>query len=90
MKPLTLPGLIIIALWTLPTVAQNEVDLDGARIFNNQELPNITYIVPWQDEQLDRIEIQPIGNLFEEALQPIDRDVFKREIELYQLLKNTP
>jgi len=89
MKPLILLSFIIVS-WTLPTFAQHEVELDGARIFSNKELPNITYIVPWQDEQLDTIEIQPIGNLFEEALEPVDREVFKREIELYQLLKNTP
>lgn len=89
MNPLILPGLIILS-GAFPAFAQHEVDLDGARIFSNKELPNITYIVPWQDEQLDTIEIQPIGNLFEEALEPVDREVFKREIELYQLLNNTP
>ncbi|VAW84233.1 hypothetical protein MNBD_GAMMA16-1497 [hydrothermal vent metagenome] len=88
MKPLILLSLIIVS-WTAPALAQNEVDLEGARIFGNKELPNITYIVPWQDERLDTIEIQPIGNLFEEALEPVDREIFKRKIELYQLLQKT-
>jgi len=88
MKPLIL--MCYIASWTIPAFAQEEVDLEGARIFGNKDLPNITYIVPWKDEKLDSIEIQPIGNLFEEALKPVDREVFKREIELYQLLQNKP
>lgn len=67
--------------------AQSEIDLDGARIFGNRDLPNITYVVPWKDEQLEVVDIQPMGNLFDDALKPIDRDVFIREIEYYELLQ---
>lgn len=89
MKLLIVLGSIIVS-WSVPAFAQQELDLEGARIFSNKELPNITYIVPWKDEKLDTIDIQPIGNLFEEALRPVDREVFKREVELYQLLQDTP
>ncbi len=89
MKPLIVLSSIIVS-WSVPAFSQQEVDLEGARIFSNKELPNITYIVPWKDEKLDTIEIQPVGNLFEEALRPVDREVFKREVELYQLLQDTP
>ncbi|NOY72442.1 MAG: hypothetical protein GXP14_08715 [Gammaproteobacteria bacterium] len=89
MKPLIVLCSIIVS-WSVPVFAQQEFDLEGARIFSNKELPNITYIVPWKDEKLDKIEIQPIGNLFEEALKPVDREVFKREVELFQLLQDTP
>lgn len=67
--------------------AQEEIDLEGARIFGNKDLPNITYIVPWKDEQVDMVDVQPVGNLFDEALAPIDRDVFLREVEYYDLLQ---
>ncbi len=90
MKPLTSIYLLALANLFNPVAAQDELDLDGARIFRNRDLPNITYIVPWKDDKPEMVEIQPIGSLFDEALQPIDRDVFKRELEYYELLQNNP
>ena len=69
------------------TYAQDELDLEGARVFGNRDLPNITYIVPWKDEELDVIDIEPVTNFFDNALQPLDRDVFLREIEHLERLK---
>ncbi len=67
--------------------AQDELDLEGARVYGNRDLPNITYIVPWKDEELEVIDIQPVTNFFENALKPLDRDVFLREIEHLERLQ---
>ncbi len=69
------------------SVAQDELDLEGARVFGNRDLPNITYIVPWKDEELEVIDIQPVTNFFENALKPLDREVFLREIEHLERLQ---
>lgn len=90
MKPLNYLTLLAAGLASSGTVwaQQDQIDLEGARIFGNRDLPNITYVVPWKDEQLEVMDIQPMGNLFDDALKPIDRDVFIREIEYYELLQN--
>ncbi len=89
MKPLHNIVLIAagLALGGNAWAQQDQIDLEGARIFGNRDLPNITYVVPWKDEQLEVMDIQPMGNLFDDALKPIDRDVFIREIEYYELLQ---
>lgn len=87
MKTLILAGLLTFSLSTGHVLAQDQIDLEGARIFGNRDLPNITYIVPWKDDKLELMEVQPIGTLFDEALLPIDRDVFIREVEYYELLQ---
>ncbi len=87
MNPLIFLGIFALGGITSVAVAQEEIDLEGARIFGNRDLPNITYIIPWKDEELDVVDIQPVGNLFEDALQPIDREVFQREIEYFELLQ---
>lgn len=69
------------------TYAQDEIDLEGARIFGNRDLPNITYIVPWKDEELEVLDIQPVTNFFDNALKPLDRTEFLREIEHLERLK---
>ncbi len=69
--------------------ADDTVDLEGARIFGNRDLPNITYIIPWKEEALEVIDIQPITNLFDSALQPIDRELFLREIGHLQRLQKS-
>ena len=88
MKPLITMTLLAMALLSGNAIAQDQLDLDGAQIFGNRDMPNITYVVPWKEDQIDVVDIQPIGNLLDDALQPIDRDVFVREIEYYELLQS--
>jgi hypothetical protein len=71
-------------------VAEEQIDLEGARLFGNRDLPNITYVVPWKEERFEAIDVKPIGTLFDEALKPLDRDVFMREVEYYELLQEKP
>lgn len=80
----------VLSLHCNYVVAEDKVELEGARIFGNKDLPNITYIVPWKDEKLEPLRVQPITSLFDEALAPIDRDVFVREVEYYELLQDKP
>lgn len=89
MKPLISVAFLMVAT-VLATSAPAQDNNSGATIFGNREMPNITYVVPWKEDQVDVVEVQPVGNLFDEALQPIDRDVFVREIEYFELLQNGP
>jgi len=87
MKPLTRTIFSAVLLAAGHAAAQEEIDLEGARLFGNRDLPNITYVVPWKEENFEALDVQPVGNLFDEALKPLDRDVFIREVEYYELLQ---
>lgn len=86
MKKLASVSLVVVA-FTANSMAEERMELEGARIYGNNEMPNVTYIVPWKDETLDPLKVQPSTNLFDEALNPVDRDVFMREVEYYELLQ---
>ena len=79
---------LIFCAMSSQAIAQDEIDLEGARVFGNRDLPNITYIVPWKDEELEVLDIQPVTNFFDNALKPLDRDEFLREIEHLERLRN--
>ena len=43
------------------------------------------YIVPWKNSELPDMNAPPIESLIDEALSPVDRDSFKRQIHYYQV-----
>lgn len=64
----------------------DELDLSTTTITGNQELPKVLYIVPWKQSSLGDLVGRPVNSLLDEVLEPIDRDVFRREIGYYQNL----
>jgi hypothetical protein len=67
--------------------AEDRLQLDTTEITGNQELPKVLYIVPWKRSDLGDLLGKPANSLLDEVLQPIDRDVFKRENRYYDALK---
>ena len=67
--------------------AEDRLQLDTTDITGNQELPKVLYIVPWKRSDLGDLLGKPANSLLDEVLQPIDRDVFKRENRYYEALK---
>lgn len=53
----------------------------------NHELPKVMYIVPWKRSDLGDLVGRPPNSLLDEVLQPLDRDVFKRETRYYEALR---
>ena len=49
----------------------------------NRELPKVLYIVPWKKADIGDLPAQPFNTLLDEALTPVDRDVFRREVTYY-------
>ena len=49
--------------------------------------PKVLYIVPWKRADLGDVVGKPVNSLLDEVLQPLDRDVFKRENRYYDDLK---
>jgi len=65
--------------------AQDEVQLEGGSIFGNQESPKALFIVPWRPLASADMTGVELETLLGEELEMIDRDAFKRQVELYQI-----
>jgi hypothetical protein len=66
--------------------AMDRLDLDTTQITGNRELPKVMVVVPWKRSDLGDLVGKPINSLVDEALQPVDREVFRREVEYYGAL----
>ena len=84
MKPIALAVRIGIALCTsalcAPLCAQDRADIDKTQIIGNRELPKVLYIVPWKKPLPGDLSGRPGGGVLDEALAPVDRDVFRRQV----------
>jgi hypothetical protein len=65
----------------------DRVQLGITDITGNRELPKVLYIVPWKSSELGDLTGRPVNSLLDEVLQPLDRDVFRRENRYYDELK---
>ena len=87
MKKLLLPC-AILSLFA-PLLAADEVkELSGISIIGNKEAPKSLYIVPWKNSEVG-VETSLTSGLLDESSKLIDKDVFLRELEFYQL-SHTP
>ena len=53
----------------------------------DREQPKVMYIVPWKKSDIGDLSGKPMNSLLDEALAPVDRDEFKREVVYYQAVK---
>ncbi|HEX2540136.1 MAG TPA: hypothetical protein VHM00_03535 [Caldimonas sp.] len=63
-----------------PALAQDRAELDRTPIIGNRELPKVLYIVPWKKPLPGDLSGRPPVSVLDEALAPVDRDVFRREV----------
>lgn len=73
-----------------PATGPQRLDLDATSIRGNQELPKVLYIVPWKDPALGEPAGRPLNSLVDEALAPVDRDVFRRQMAYFGQLYASP
>ncbi len=66
--------------------ASDRIDLDTTQITGNRELPKVMVVVPWKRSDIGDLVGRPVNSLVDEALQPVDREVFRREIDYYGAL----
>ena len=60
--------------------AQDRADIDRTQIIGNRELPKVLYIVPWKKPVPGEMSGRPVASVLDEALAPVDRDVFRRQV----------
>jgi len=83
MKFLFSLGLVVLSF---SLHAAERINMEGTRIRGNQELPKVLYIVPWQEAEVPNLDQPPLQSLIDEALAPVDRDVFQRKVRYYDAL----
>jgi len=59
-------------------------ELSGISIIGNKEAPKSLYIVPWKSSEVG-VESDLVSSLMDDKLKPLDKEVFMRELEFYQL-----
>ena len=67
--------------------AKDRLDLDSTQITGNRELPKVMYIVPWRNSELGDLVGRPVNSLLDEVLEPVDRDVFRRQNRYFEALQ---
>ena len=58
-------------------------ELSGMSIVGNDEAPKALYIVPWKSSEIG-VETS-LDMVLNEGDVPVDRDVFRRQLEFYQV-----
>jgi hypothetical protein len=74
-------ALLLAASPAWPALAQDRADIDRTQVIGNRELPKVLYIVPWQKPPPGALTGRPPQSVLDEALTPIDRDVFRRQLQ---------
>jgi len=80
---------MIAAMFAVPALADDRADLDRTKIIGNRELPKVLYIVPWKKPTPGELAGRPMKSVLDEALAPIDRDVFRRQVRYDAQLQST-
>jgi hypothetical protein len=63
------------------------LELQTATVTGDREQPKVMYIVPWKRSDIGDLSGKPMNSLLDEALAPVDRDEFKREVMYYQAVR---
>lgn len=81
MKPhRLLLGCTLLLLGT-SAIAQDRADIDRTQIIGNRELPKVLTIVPWKKPLPGTLAGRPVHSVLDEALAPVDREVFRRQVD---------
>ena len=85
----TLSRLLLYAACTMGTAAHaaDRADLEETTIRGNRELPKVLYIVPWKQPVTGELVGKPVKSLLDEVLAPVDRDVFRRQVQYYNSIQ---
>jgi len=71
-----------------PTVAHAEkpkgdVQMSGMSVLGNDDSPKSLALVPWKSSQLG--DAPGLSKLLDDSTQPVDKEVFMRELSYYQI-----
>lgn len=82
MRVVRIAGVLLVFVANA-VAAADRADLEGTRIIGSRELPKVLVIVPWKPPLPGDLAGRPVASLLDEALAPLDRDVFRREVDYH-------
>jgi hypothetical protein len=65
------------------TAAADAKTLAGISILGNQDSPKSLVIVPWKGSEIG--DMPGLSRLLDDSIQPVDKDVFMRELAYYEI-----
>ena len=68
----------------LPDSKTGAKELSGMSVLGNNETPKALYIVPWKSSEIG-VASDLRSGLLNDAMVPVDKEVFMRELEFYEL-----
>ena len=68
---------------TTPAKPQGDVQMSGMSVLGNDDAPKSLALVPWKTSQLG--DAPSISKLLDDSMQPVDKDVFMRELAYYEI-----
>ena len=80
---------LLLALAATAARAETKLELEATEITGARELPKVLYIVPWKNTEPDPRPL-PMRSLVDEALTPVDMDVFRRQVRYHRMLSTPP
>lgn len=58
--------------------------LSGISVVGNNEAPKSLFIVPWKSSEIG-FETGLTSGMMDDTMRPVDKDVFMREIDFYEI-----
>lgn len=88
MKLLLIPLLLLMLPAEL--LAQERLEMQGTSIIGNKELPTVMYVVPWKPADKIDLSTPAYSSVLDDALQPLERSSFRRQVKYYRELYPEP
>jgi hypothetical protein len=66
-----------------PEKPKGDVQMSGMSVLGNDDSPKSLALVPWKASQLG--DAPSLSKLLDDSTQPVDKDVFMRELAYYQI-----
>jgi len=88
-KYLKIISMLLPIFFTASVMAQQRLEMEGTAIIGNKELPKILYIVPWKSTETVNFPSPPIVSIMDQALKPLDRNAFRRQIRYHDAIFST-
>lgn len=64
--------------------SQETKEISGMSVMGNNDAPKSLYIVPWKTSEIG-VETDLTSSLLNEDMVPVDKPVFMRELDFYQV-----
>ncbi len=67
--------------------SNGKADALSTNVIGSQEAPTVLNVVPWKDKEVKLEKKSPTTSILNQVLQPLDRDVLRREVQYFRSLQ---